>query len=79
VLGVDGSAESGESGRDLVPGMDRWPQEPAWSHDSRSLYFAADDEGRRPVFRVDVETGELTRVTGDDGAYTELNVAPDGR
>jgi dipeptidyl aminopeptidase/acylaminoacyl peptidase len=79
VLGVDGSAEPGDSGRDLVPGMDRWPEEPAWSHDSRSLYFAADDGGRRPVFRVDVETGEVDRVTGDDGAYTELNVAPDGR
>jgi dipeptidyl aminopeptidase/acylaminoacyl peptidase len=79
VLGVDGSAEPGDPGRDLVPGMDRWPQEPAWSHDSRSLYFAADDGGRRPVFRVDVETGEVDRVTADDGAYSELNVAPDGR
>jgi len=79
VLGVDGSAEPGEPGRDLVPGMDRWPQEPAWSPDSRSLYFAADDRGRRPVFRVDVETGEVDRVTADDGAYSELNVAPDGR
>jgi dipeptidyl aminopeptidase/acylaminoacyl peptidase len=78
VLGFDGSAEPGEPGRDLVPGMDRWPQEPAWSHDSRSLYFAADDRGRRPVFRVDVETGEVDRVTADDGAYSELNVAPDG-
>jgi dipeptidyl aminopeptidase/acylaminoacyl peptidase len=79
VLGVDGSGQPGDSGRDLVPGLDRWPEEPAWSPDSRSLYFAADDGGRRPVFRVEVETGEVTRVTGDDGAYTELNVAPDGR
>jgi dipeptidyl aminopeptidase/acylaminoacyl peptidase len=76
---MDGSDVSGESGRDLLPGLDRWPEEPTWSQDSRAVYFAADDNGRRPVFRVDVETGELTRVTGDDGAYTELNLAPDGR
>ncbi len=74
-----GSGTSGESGRDLLPGLDRWPQEPVWSRDSRALYFAADDGGRRPVFRVDAETGEVIRVTHDDGAYTELNVAPDGR
>ena len=61
----------GETGRDLLPGYDRWPAEPAWSHDSRALYFAADD-GRRPVFRVDLDTAEVTRVTGDDGAYTDL-------
>jgi dipeptidyl aminopeptidase/acylaminoacyl peptidase len=79
VLDIDGSGASGESGRDLLPGLDRWPDEPAWSHDSRSVYFAADEAGRRPVFRVDVETGEVTRVTRDDGAYTELNPAPDGR
>ena len=69
----------GQAGRDLLPGYDRWPAEPAWSHDSRALYFAADDGGRRPVFRVDTETGEVTRVTGDDGAYTDLNPGPDGR
>jgi dipeptidyl aminopeptidase/acylaminoacyl peptidase len=79
VLQGDGPGESGGSGRDLLPGLDRWPVEPAWSPDSRTVYFAADDAGRRPVFRVDVATGEVTRVTRDDGAYTDLNPAPDGR
>jgi dipeptidyl aminopeptidase/acylaminoacyl peptidase len=79
MLASDGPGEAGESGRDLLPGLDRWPAEPAWSADSRVVYFAADDGGRRPVFRVDVATGEVTRVTHDDAAYTDLNPAPDGR
>jgi dipeptidyl aminopeptidase/acylaminoacyl peptidase len=79
MLGVNGAGEAGETGRDLLPGLDRWPAGHAWSHDSRTVYFAADDGGRRPVFSLDVATGEVTRVTGDDGAYTDLNPAPDGR
>ena len=79
LLGVNGAGPDGDAGRDLLPGLDRWPAEAAWSPDSRTVYFAADDGGRRPVFRVDPRTGEVTRVTSDDGAYTDLNPAPDGR
>jgi dipeptidyl aminopeptidase/acylaminoacyl peptidase len=31
------------------------------------------------VFRVSLETGQVTRITADDGAYSELNPSPDGR
>ena len=79
MLGVNGEGAAAEAGRDLLPALDRWPQEPTWSPDSRAVYFAADDGGRRPVFRVDAGTGDVTRVTGDNGAYTDLNAAPDGR
>jgi dipeptidyl aminopeptidase/acylaminoacyl peptidase len=79
VLGVNGAGAAGETGRDLLPGLDRWPGDAAWSPDSAAVYFAADDGGRRPVFRVGLQTGEVTRVTADNGAYTDLNPAPDGR
>jgi dipeptidyl aminopeptidase/acylaminoacyl peptidase len=64
--------------RDLLAGFDRWPVEVAWAPDSRAVYFTADDQGRRPVFRADLADGQVTRITSDDGAYASLCPAPDG-
>jgi dipeptidyl aminopeptidase/acylaminoacyl peptidase len=76
--GGDADGEAGGA-RDLLPGFDRRPAAPIWAPDGRSVYFTADDEGRHPVFRVDAGTGEVTRITADDGAYTDLCPSPDGR
>jgi dipeptidyl aminopeptidase/acylaminoacyl peptidase len=70
---------AGGDPRDLLDGFDRWPTEAAWSPDSRAVYFAADDQGRRPVFRVELATGTVTKITTDDAAYDSLCPAPDGR
>jgi dipeptidyl aminopeptidase/acylaminoacyl peptidase len=63
---------------DLLAGFDRRPLELAWAADSQAVYFTADDQGRRPVFRASLATGEITRLT-TDGAYDSLCPAPDGR
>ena len=68
-----------EASTDLLPGLDRRPLEVAWAPDSGSVYFTADDQGRRPVFLADLASGEVTRLTSDDGAYDNLCPAPDGR
>jgi Tol biopolymer transport system component len=77
VIALDGSAGP----RDLLDGFDRRPQELAWAPDSGAVYFTADDQGRRPVFRADLASGEVTRLTGADerGAYDSLCPSPDGR
>ena len=67
---------TGES-KDLLAGFDRWPQGPAWSHDSESVFFTADDEGHVAVFGVEVAGGEVRRLTGE-GAFSDLCPAPDG-
>jgi dipeptidyl aminopeptidase/acylaminoacyl peptidase len=67
---------SGHS-RDLVEDPDIWPGSPAFSPDGATLYFLADEAGHRPVFRLDVESGAITRVTAS-GHYDKLIVAPDG-
>ncbi len=43
--------------RDLLTGFDRRPLEAAWAPDGRWVYFTADDNGRRPVFRVSLDGG----------------------
>ncbi|MBO0824999.1 MAG: S9 family peptidase [Actinobacteria bacterium] len=78
-LPAAGQAGDGPGGyRDLLPGFDRRPQEMAWAHDGSCVFFTADDNGRRPVFRVGLDGSAPTRVTSDDAAYESLCVAPDG-
>jgi dipeptidyl aminopeptidase/acylaminoacyl peptidase len=67
-----------EQARDLIPDLDRWPDSPVWDPAGRSVFFTADDGGRRPVFEADIVTGEVTRVTGDHGYYSDLSPSPDG-
>jgi dipeptidyl aminopeptidase/acylaminoacyl peptidase len=42
------------------------------------VFFTADDNGRHPIFRVDVESGTVVKLTAA-GAYSSVNVAPAGR
>jgi dipeptidyl aminopeptidase/acylaminoacyl peptidase len=72
--------DSGQ-GRDLPAGLELWPQEPVWAPDSRAVFFVADQDGRTPVFRVQVggaDDGRVTRLSAD-GAFSDLCPAPDGR
>ncbi len=76
-LVITSLADGGEP-RDLLAGFDRRPTGVAWSPDSATLYFVADDNGRCPVFAIDVAGGEVRRLTADDAAYSSLCAARDG-
>ena len=65
-------------GRDLLPGFPLWPASPVFAPGSGAVFFVADELGHCPVFRVDLATGDVVRLTAS-GAYTDLNPAPDGR
>ena len=69
---------AGGEPRELGTGWDRWPHGARWLPDSSGLVVVADDDGRAPVFRVDLAGGAVTRVTRDDAAFTDLQVSPDG-
>ncbi|MEV7607674.1 S9 family peptidase [Paenarthrobacter sp. NPDC089322] len=72
---------SGGETTDLEPlahQWDRWATARAWLPDGSAILVTADDDGASPVFRVDVASGGVTRVTTDAAAYTDVVVSPDG-
>src|SRR4051812_3227283 len=74
VVGIDG----GEP--EVVAGdWDRWANELRWTPDGQALIASADEDGRGPLFRIGVADGSVVRLTGDDAAYTNPCVSPDGR
>ncbi len=65
--------------RDLTGEWDHWPGGLRWTPDGSAIVLVADEDGRAPVFRVDVASGEFTRLTADAFAYSDVQVSPDGK
>ncbi len=73
---------AGGAWRTIADDWDRWPYAPVWLPDSSGLVVVADDEGRAPVFRIDLSADgqdKVTRLTSDDAAFSDVQIAPDGR
>ena len=64
--------------RQLVPDWDRWSTGHQWLPDGSGLLVTADQDGRAPVFEIDLD-GSVRQLTNDDYAYTDLQVSPDAR
>jgi dipeptidyl aminopeptidase/acylaminoacyl peptidase len=64
---------------DVALGWDRWPGSPRWAPDGTAVLVSADEQGRSPVFRIGLDDENVVRLTGDDAAYTDVRVSPDGR
>ncbi|RJK97782.1 S9 family peptidase [Vallicoccus soli] len=69
--------EGGEP-RVLTAGFDLRPGRPVFTGDGAALLFTADEQGHRPVFRLDLATGAVVRLTRW-GAYDALCPSSDGR
>ena len=67
-----------DEAREVLPAdTTAWPSHPVFSPDGAFLYFLADEGGRAPVFRLDLTSGAVVRLTAS-GSYTDLVVSPDG-
>ena len=61
----------------VAPGWDRWVTCHQWLPDGSGLLVTADQDGRAPVFQIDLASDEVSRLTDDDYAYSDLQIAPD--
>ena len=65
----------------LAQDWDRWPHIEAWSNDGERLIVTADEDGRRPVFSVDVAHGDVESITSvaSGGIHSDVVMLQDGR
>ena len=59
-------------------GFDQWASPIAWFPTGDAVLLQADQDGRGPLFRLDVATGDVTRITSDDAAYSAAAITRDG-
>ncbi|HWC55828.1 MAG TPA: prolyl oligopeptidase family serine peptidase, partial [Sphingomicrobium sp.] len=63
--------------RPLTQAWDRSVGSIEWAKDGRSILVTAEDTLETPVFRVDVASGKVTRLTGD-GSYGNVHAVAGG-
>ena len=67
----------GRSGGIVSGDFGEWPAEPRWAADGSAVFFAADHELHRPIFRLDVDNGKITQLT-PEGAFSSVCPDPSG-
>jgi len=63
----------------LTDTPDAWDSTPAFTANGNGVIFESSREGSFAVYRLDLETMEVTRLTGDEGAASGGKESPDGQ
>jgi dipeptidyl aminopeptidase/acylaminoacyl peptidase len=79
VLSLDADGLPAAAPRRLVADWDRWVSGIQWLPDGSGLVVTADQDGRGPVFVVDLASDTVDQLTSadDDHTYTDIQVSPD--
>jgi dipeptidyl aminopeptidase/acylaminoacyl peptidase len=64
--------------RSLTDSLDSWVDEFTFSPDSQTIYLAAEDRGKQPIYSVSVKGGPVKKVVAE-GFNGDLNVTTDGK
>jgi dipeptidyl aminopeptidase/acylaminoacyl peptidase len=68
----------GDQPTTVADAWDRRASALTWSSDGTTLMVTADQNGRAPIFAVEVSTSTVSQLTDDDFCYTDVVTAPGG-
>jgi dipeptidyl aminopeptidase/acylaminoacyl peptidase len=63
----------------LSEGFDRWVDELAWSADSKTIYFTAENETQKPVYAMAARAGAEPKKILADTYNSEISFSADGK
>ncbi|MGE5498947.1 MAG: S9 family peptidase, partial [Syntrophothermus sp.] len=58
--------------------FDNWVSDFVWSDDSKQIYFNGDVKGYSPVYRVDLQSAAIDKITGDE-SIAAFSLLPKGK
>jgi len=64
---------------DLTPNFDRWVDAMAWSPDSKTIYFTAENEGQAPIYQINVTAANAWPEELVAGFNDSPTPTPDGK
>ncbi len=69
---------AGGAAVDLSAPLDRWGSSPAWTGNSREVYFTAQNSGRVGLYKAPRKGGRVDRIFEQDGQVSDYCLAPSG-
>ena len=64
---------------DLTASLDQWVSQFSWTPDSKTVYFSATENGKEPLFKVDVATQKVDKLLGGMYNYSSgMDISSDG-
>lgn len=58
-----------KSSKIITNAFDNWVDDFKWSSDSKELYFSGQEKGYKPVYKVNVESQKIEKVTGNRSIF----------
>jgi dipeptidyl aminopeptidase/acylaminoacyl peptidase len=62
----------------ITESFDNWVDDFLWNYDSKSIFFTGDVEGYSPIYKIDIDSGTITGISGPKSVLG-FDISPNGK